>query len=249
MSLGSKPAKYQQYTPPDLQGLRGQNIALLESLLAGGGNGGRGLEAIFGQLSPFSPSAMGTSQSATMGGGGGGMGTQAPGGFGVSQFLSQPSPEQRALDTALPQLQGILSGQITPDFDRNIALANQQGGRFGSANAILRGEALRHILNQQNQAAQTLGMLSANAGQGQQRQAGLADIETQRRLQLIMGLLGAGQQASMGGPIVQTQAASGGFGGLLSGLLGAGLGAFTGGLGTAAAGALGGQIFGGNKKP
>lgn len=178
---------------------------------------------------------------------GGGGGTQGPGGFGISQFLNQPSPEQQALNTAMPQLQGILSGSITPDFDRNIAMANQQGGRFGSANAILRGEALRHILNQQNQAAQTLGMLSANAGQGQQRQAGFADLETQRRLQLIMGLLGVGQQASMGGPVVQTRAASGGLGGVLGGLLGAGLGAFTGGLGTAAAGALGGKIFGGGK--
>src|SRR5205085_1595304 len=85
-------------------------------------------------------------------------------GGGISQYLNQPAPEQRALDVAMPGLQEILSGG-GPQFERDLSLANQQGGRFGSANAILRGEALRNLYNQRGQAAQTLGMLSSNAGQ------------------------------------------------------------------------------------
>src|SRR5207302_11249332 len=92
---------------------------------------------------------------------------------------------------------------------------NQQGGRFGSANAILRGEALKNLYNQRGQAAQTLGLLSSNAGQnpfsrlmgaGQYgtAQAGQADIETQRRLSILLNLLGVGQQASFNVPTTQS---------------------------------------------
>src|SRR3990167_7538063 len=63
---------------------------------------------------------------------------------GISQFINQPAPEQRALDIALPGLQEILSRSGGPQFERDIAMANQQGGRFASGNAVLRGEALRH---------------------------------------------------------------------------------------------------------
>lgn len=134
---------------------------------------------------------------------------------GISQFLNQPAPEQRALDTAFPALQGILTGQ-GPQFERDLSLANQQGGRFGSANAILRGEALRNLSNQRESAAQTLGMLSSAAGQNPfqrlagafgvgQQGAGQQDIETQRRLQLLMSLLGVGQQTAFNVPITQGQ--------------------------------------------
>lgn len=132
---------------------------------------------------------------------------------GISQFLNQPAPEQRALDVAMPGLQEILSGG-GPQFERDLALANQQGGRFGSANAILRGEAHRNLLNSRNQAAQTLGLLSQSAGQNPfqrllgafgvgQGQAQQGDIETQRRLQILLNLLGVGQQAAFNVPTTQ----------------------------------------------
>src|SRR2546421_6113016 len=135
-------------------------------------------------------------------------------GTGISQYLNQPAPEQRALDVAMPGLQEILSGG-GPQFERDLSLANQQGGRFGSANAILRGEALRNLYNQRGQAAQTLGLLSANAGQNPfsrllgagaygNQQAGQADIETQRRLAILLNLLGVGQQASFNVPTTQS---------------------------------------------
>lgn len=121
---------------------------------------------------------------------------------GIKQFLNQPTPEQQALNTALPGLQEMLSGGASPQFNQDLALANQQGGRFGSANEILRGQALTGLWNQRNQAANTLGMLSSAAGQGQSRQAGFMDMETQRRLQLLMSLLGTSQSASFNLPFV-----------------------------------------------
>ena len=174
----------------------------------------------------------------------------------LGQMLRQPTPEQRALDVSLPALQGMLTG-TGPQFERDLSLANQQGGRFGSANAILRGEAFRNLYNLRNQTAGTLGLLSQGAGQanrglaGQafgvgQQQAGQADLETQRRLQVLMQLLGVGQQTAFNVPIQQ---GSPGLGGIL-GQLGLGaLGSFLGPLGTAAGSALGGKLFGGGGTP
>ena len=199
--------------PQDLAGMRQQQIGLLQQLLGfpqggGGAMGGLGpsgkggndplarLQQFFGTL--------GSPQTDL----------QRQTGTGISQYLNQPAPEQRALDVAMPGLQEILSGG-GPQFERDLALANQQGGRFGSANAILRGEALKNLYNQRGQAAQTLGLLSSNAGQnpfsrllgaGQygQAQAGQADIETQRRLSILLNLLGVGQQASFNVPTTQS---------------------------------------------
>jgi len=195
--------------PQDLAGMRQQQIDLLGKLLGFSGTaGGAGpassqandplarLQQFFGTLG--SPQ---TDLQRQVGG-------------GISQYLNQPAPEQRALDVAMPGLQEILSGG-GPQFERDLSLANQQGGRFGSANAILRGEALRNLYNQRGQAAQTLGMLSSNAGQnpfsrllgaGQygSQQAGQADIETQRRLSILLNLLGVGQQASFNVPTTQS---------------------------------------------
>lgn len=124
---------------------------------------------------------------------------------GISQFINQPTPEQQALNTAMPALQEVLSGNPNqnPVFQQDLSVANQQGGRFGSANAILRGQALTGLFSQRNQAANVLGMLSGQAGQGQARQAGFMDLETQRRLQLLMSLLGTSQSASFNLPFVQ----------------------------------------------
>ena len=161
--------------------MRAGNIDLLNSLFGFGGKGtgagpGANLENLFGSLAPA----------------------------GIQQFLSQPTPESRALNTSLPALQEILTpGTMNPQFDQDLSLANQQGGRFGSANAILRGEAFKNLFNARTQAAQTLGMLGSQAGQGDARTAGLMDLETQRRLQILMHLLGVSQGASFNVPNVQ----------------------------------------------
>lgn len=153
----------------------------------------------------------------------------------ISKFLAQPAPEQRAMDISLPALQGILGqkpGQglidaYDPTYQRSLAAANQSGNRFGSANAVLRSRALDDYnlfaanaynqgVGQQLNAAQALGMLSQAAGQnpfqrmtgayeiGKQQSAQL-DIETQRRLQILLQMLGTAQSASLGLPITQTQ--------------------------------------------
>jgi hypothetical protein len=140
----------------------------------------------------------------------------------IGALLRGPTPEQRAFDISLPALQSMLTGG-GPQFERDLSMANQQGGRFGSANAILRGEAFRNLFNLRNQVAQTLGLLGQGAGQAErglagqafgigQQQAGQADIETQRRLQILMQLLGVGQQTAFNVPIQQ----GGGLGGLFS---------------------------------
>lgn len=141
-------------------------------------------------------------------------GLQRQGADALGSMLNQPTPEQRALDIALPQLQAMLTG-TGPEFERDLSLANQQGGRFGSANAILRGEALRNLYNLRNQTASTLGMLSGGAGAANrglaqqgfdvgQQQAQQSDIETQRRLQLLLHLLGVQQQNVFNVPITQS---------------------------------------------
>jgi len=193
--------------PKDLGWQRGQQIELIQQLLGlpnnngfnrlgGAGQGGNPLDRLqsfFGQL--------GMPQS----------GLQRQGADAIGAMLGGPTPEQRALDISLPQLQAMLTGQ-GPQFEQDLALANQQGGRFGSGNAILRGEALRNLYNLRNQTAGTLGMLSGQAGTanrglaGQafgigQQQAQQGDIETQRRLQLLMQLLGVQQQNVFNVPI------------------------------------------------
>jgi hypothetical protein len=211
--------------PQDLRGVRQQQIGFLQDP--------QSLLALLGGL--------GSPQTALQ--------RQAGDAFGT--MLSQPTPEQRALDISLPALQGMLTG-TGPQFERDVALANQGGGRFGSANAIMRGEALRNLFNMRERTAGTIGMLSQAAGganrglAGQafgvgQQQAGQADLETQRRLQILMQLLSAGQQAAFNVPTQQ----GGGFGDILGGLLGMAAGSFLGPLGAAAGSSLGGKLFGG----
>lgn len=176
----------------------------------------------------------------------------------------------------MPALQSILNsapGQgimdaLQPKFQQNLALANQEGGRFGSANAILRSQAVNDYnllgaqaaqqgVQNQLQAANALQLLSGQAGQnpfarllgGAQVGASDAaqnDIETQRRLQLIGFLMGGAQQAAFNVPFVQTKPASAGLGGVLGSLIGSGLGFFAGGPpGAAAGGQIGGAVGGG----
>lgn len=237
------------------QGFQGQQYNLLSELLRGGPR----VDQFFG--------------------GGGGLGSpatalQRQSLGGISQYLNQPAPEQRALDISMPALQGILNGKpgqgvidaLQPTFERNLAGANQQGGRFGSGNAILRSRALEdfNLLGAQAaqqgqqtqlQASQMLALLSGQAGQNPfnrlqgaygigQQEAGQQDLETQRRIQLMAYLFGAGQNAATNLPWAQTKAASGGLGGFLGSLLGLGLGAATVEVGGAFGDRLGGKIFG-----
>lgn len=188
---------------------------------------------------------------------------------GIDQFLNQPAPEQRALDISLPALQNILNGTpgqgvmdaLQPQFQRNLATANQQGGRFSSGNAILRSRAVEDFnllganaaqqgQQTQLQAAQMLAMLSGQAGQNPfqrltqaygigQQGAEQQDLETQRRIQLLSQALGG----SLSAPWMQTRAASPGLGGILATLAGTALGSLAGPMGAALGAKIGGSIF------
>lgn len=235
MSLGSKQAKFDQYIPPDVKGLRGGAIGLLQGIQQYGANDPHFQNGFFGQL--------GNPQTDLQ--------RQATG--GISQFLNQPAPEQRAFDTSMPALQGILNGKpgqgvidaMQPQFQQNLALANQQGGRFGSANAVLRGNAVNDFnllaaqaaqqgQQTQLQAANALGILGNYAGQNPfqryqgaygigEAQANQNDQETQRRLQILLGMLGVGQQTGLNLPIQQVRGETQGVGQqVLGGLIQAG---------------------------
>ena len=156
---GNKGAKAQ--VPADMRGLRKQNIDLLSQLLSPGAfnSGGAGRNFFF----------QGGSQ-------------------GASQFFDAPSPEMKTMETLMPMLEGMMTGS-GPQFERDIAMANTSGGRFSSGNAIMRGEALRNLFNQRGQTAQTMGMLSQNAGQAQM-------ARQQMFAQLMAGLLGMSTQAT-----------------------------------------------------
>lgn len=168
----------QALVPKDLQGLRGQNIDLLRSFLQPGAfdAGGAGSSFFFGA-----------------------------GGDRGSALLNGPTPEMKAYDTIRPVLEGMLTG-TGPQFERDIAAANSQGGRFSSSNAILRGEALRNLFNGRQQTAQTLGMLAGQAG------ASTFDrtmaVQNQR-LQLLAGLFGLGNQATLSLPVENDKGAFG----------------------------------------
>lgn len=175
----------QAIVPKDVAPLRGQQIDLLHSLFTG--NAATNVSNFFGPPSDLQRQATG----------------------GISQFLNQPVPEQRALDTAFPSLDAILNGDPSsnPTFQRDIAVANQSGGRFGSANAIMRGEAVGNLYKQRTQAADTLGVLASAAGQNPfsrlmgANAAGQADTNSLR--QLLQALLGTAQSATLNLPVTQ----------------------------------------------
>jgi hypothetical protein len=219
--------------PGDLRGQRQNNIDLLGHLL-GFGSGG-------GQLTGFKGLKPQFSKGRTGGPSFGGDPTNRLESFfgnltsplqrqalqGMSQYLNQPAPETRAFDQSLPALQQILNGKpgqgiidaLQPSFDRNLASANQVGGRFSSGNAIMRSRAVDDFnllgaqaaqqgINQQMQAAQVLGMLGQSAGQGPfDRLMGAmsaGDLEPSRRIGLLQQLLGTSQQATLGQPTTVT---------------------------------------------
>ena len=240
MPLKAKPAQFAQMQP------QGQAGDILKQLL--GGNTG-----FYGNIgSPTSPLQRQSSDA-------------------ISQFLNMPTPQDKAMEFSMPALQSILGsapGQgimdaLQPQFQRNLATANQQGGRFSSGNAIMRSRAVEDFnllganaaqqgQQTQLQAAQILSMLQGNqqnaqndqfqrllAGFGVGQQEGQQqDLETQRRIQLLSQALGG----SLSQPWQQTKAASPGWGGILGQLAGMAIGSFAGGAGTAIGGRIGAKI-------
>lgn len=146
---------------------------------------------------------------------------------GIQQYLAAPPPEQKALgalDKILTQNpgQGMLDA-LQPRFQQNLSAANQQGPRFSSGNELLRAravddynllsqQAMQQGVQQQLQAAQLSSLLgnsifdrlSSAYGIGQQ-EANQGDIATQRRLGILMNLLGVQQSSTLGLPVTQGQ--------------------------------------------
>lgn len=144
---------------------------------------------------------------------------------GIQQFLNGPAPEQTALDAINKILtqnpgQGMLDA-LQPRFQQNLSAANAQGPRFSSGNAILKSRALddynllaqqslQQGVQQQIQASDVarmlgesmFGRLTGAYGVGKDV-AGQQDIETQRRLQILLNLLGVQQSATLGLPVQQ----------------------------------------------
>lgn len=127
----------------------------------------------------------------------GGAGSSFFGSGGLDDILKQTSPEMQTYNTAKPILEGMLTG-TGPQFERDIASANATGGRFGSGNAIMRGEALRNLFNMRTNVAGTLGTLSNSAGNSQFERMFQAQ---QQHIQLLTGLLGMGGQATLSAPV------------------------------------------------
>lgn len=129
---------------------------------------------------------------------------------GMQQFLAS-NPYGQA-QSALNQILGNPGQAFRPDFERSLAAANQTGGRFGSANAILRSNAL----NEYNSAAlkQQLGAAQGIQGLGAQQSADLTSgynmgsaqanqnaSGQQQSIALLNQLLGQAQSATLGAPV------------------------------------------------
>src|SRR2546428_2687225 len=185
--------------PPDIRQPRQNQLGMLDYLLGGqaGAQGQAGsplgrLQSVFGDFSMPQTDL------------------QRQGAGNMTSMLNANAP-----GSAMNVLQGMMTG-TGPQFERDIAGGNQQGARFGSANEILRGEALRNLFNMRTQTAGAMGALNQQGfGMGQQ-QAQQADVQTQRVLQLLGGLLGLRQQATMELPITQTPNTAQAVGGGLS---------------------------------
>ena len=155
--------------PKDMQAMRQQQIALLMSMLQPGAfDAGGAGSNFFGMNSG-----------------------------GLNQFMAQPSPEMSTYNSMRPILEGMMTG-TGPQFERDIGMANATGGRFGSGNAIMRGEALRNLFNTRQQTASTLGTLAGQAGSSQFDR--MSQMQNQR-MQLLAGLLGMSGQATLSAPV------------------------------------------------
>lgn len=209
---------------------------------------GADVEGRLGQIGqrPITGSAQLDQILQSLGGLGGGGGINfGPSGLGISQLqqLASSNPGQ-----------GVVQA-LDPSYQRNLAAANQQGGRFGSGNAILHSRALddynlaaqqamQRGVDQQTAAASALGQLGLGGDSlrlqgllgGQQGQLDALRLATQGSQGLDQSALGALGQ--LGGFRLQGQ------GQQAQNLQAAGnLGLGQGQLGNQAAGVLGG-LFG-----
>lgn len=161
---------------------------------------------------------------------------------GMQQFLaSDPYGQAR---NALNQILGNPGEAYRTDFERSLAQANQSGGRFGSANALMRSQAL----NDYNSAAlkNQLGAAQGIQGLGAQQMADLTGgynmgsaqanqnaSGQQQAIQLLLSQLQTAQGATMGAPTQQQPSGFGqfmqGFGGIAQLLPFLNPGAFQGG--------------------
>jgi hypothetical protein len=148
----------------------------------------------------------------------------AQGAFNRLEGYNPFQPAQGALEGMFAQNpgQGMLAA-LQPVFERNLAAANQQGGRFGSANAIMRSRAVDDFNLLGAQALQR-GTDQQIAAAGQYGQMGNSLIGA--RTAAGQGLLGVGQ-----GQMSQQNAAAQGMLGIGQGRLAQGLGAAQGQLG------------------
>lgn len=153
-----KAGKAQANVPQDLQGLRGQSINFLSSIMANPAN----LEKFFGPL------VSGQQNEAS----------------GILSGIGQDNG------------QNVINA-LAPQYQRNLSAANQSGGRFGSANALMRASA-----------ANDFNMLSAQiANQAQDRRmnaanslAQLGQQMTQNRVGLLNQLMSTSMQAGLNQP-------------------------------------------------
>lgn len=131
---------------------------------------------------------------------------------GMSQFLA--SDPYKQAQTALNGILGNPGEGFRPDFERSLAAANQQGGRFGSANALLRSTALNDYNSKAIQAQ--LGAAQGIQGLGAQQsndytsaynmgtaQANQAASGQQQAIQLLLNQLQTAQSATLGAPTTQ----------------------------------------------
>lgn len=128
---------------------------------------------------------------------------------GMSQFLA--SDPYKQAQTALNGILGNPGEAFRPDFERSLAAANQTGGRFGSANAVLRSNALNDYnskaIQAQLGAAQGIQQLGGqqsndytsayNMGTAQANQNASGQ---QQAIGLLNQALGQAQSATIGGP-------------------------------------------------
>lgn len=129
---------------------------------------------------------------------------------GMSQFLA--SDPYKQAQTALNGILGNPGEAYRPDFERSLAAANQTGGRFGSANAVLRSNALNDYNSKSLQAQ--LGAAQGIQGLGAQQsndytsaynmgtsQANQAASGQQQAIQLFLNQLQTAQSATLGAPV------------------------------------------------
>lgn len=160
----NKPAKATATVPGDLQGLRGQDISFLSSIMNAPDAASRqkALENFFGPLVS-------------------GQQTEASG------ILSNIGADNG---------QNVINA-LAPQYQKNLAYANQSGGRFGSANALMRAGA-----------ANDFNVLSAGiANQAQDRRmnaaqllGGLGQQLLQNRVGLLNQIMSTSLQAGLGQP-------------------------------------------------